>query len=104
VIAAPEELSVAVARDAHELARAAYHLGNRHVAVELAPGRVAYLHDHVLDDMLRSLGLVVVSERAPFEPESGAYGHAHARQAHDHGESHTHAHALDEALNGNGRA
>lgn len=60
------------------LARACYHLGNRHVALQIAPAELRYLHDHVLDEMVTLLGLKVESKRASFEPESGAYGaHAH---------------------------
>ena len=68
-----------------DLLRAAYHLGNRHVAVELQPGQLQIEPDPVLADMLRGLGLVVVDRRAPFEPEAGAYrgGGAHGH-AHDH--------------------
>src|SRR5215831_2520191 len=80
VRAAAETLSVARASDPHLIARAAYHLGNRHVAVEIGPGWVAYEHDHVLDGMVRSLGLDVGTRVAPFEPETGGYKHdaAHA--------------------------
>jgi len=72
-----------------ELLRAAYHLGNRHVALQVGDGWLRYLHDHVLDDMVLGLGLRVQVEEAPFEPEPGAYaqaggGHAHGG-AHDHG-------------------
>jgi urease accessory protein len=76
---AGEDVSTARSSDALRLARAAYHLGNRHVALEIAPGLLRYAHDHVLDDMLRKLGLEVVSEHCAFEPEGGAYaeGHAH---------------------------
>ena len=63
--------------DPKALARAAYHLGNRHVPVQVGDGWLRYLADHVLDDMLRGLGLEPKSEQAPFEPESGAYGHVH---------------------------
>ena len=73
------------------LARAAYHLGNRHVALQIGPGWLRYCHDHVLDDMLRGLGLTVTVEQAPFEPEAGAY-HADADGAHSHGHSHSHGH------------
>jgi urease accessory protein len=94
VRAAAEELSIVSAPDARQLARAAYHLGNRHVALQIEPGRLAYLHDHVLDEMLGGLGLAVTFARAPFEPESGAYGHGHARQAHTpSGVSQRHEHA-----------
>lgn len=74
VRAAPEAVSTARTDDALLLARAAYHLGNRHVALQLDPGWLRYLHDHVLDKMVRELGLEVVCEQAPFEPEVGAYG------------------------------
>lgn len=91
VRAAPETLSSVETDDPLALARAAYHLGNRHVPLELAPGRVRYQHDHVLDDMVRSLGLPVVAVVATFQPEPGAYagreGHA-AHGAHDHHHHH----------------
>lgn len=88
VCAAREGVSIARAADAYALLRGAYHLGNRHIAVQLGPGWVRYLHDHVLDDMLRGLGLDVDFAQLPFEPEAGAYGpgavsgHAHAH-GHD---------------------
>jgi urease accessory protein len=91
VVAAAETLSTAVCPDPHLLARACYHLGNRHVQIEIQPDRVSYPHDHVLDGMLRGLGLQVTVTEAPFEPEPGAYGgsakdgHRHAQGAgHDH--------------------
>lgn len=77
VRAAPETVSTARTDDPLLLARAAYHLGNRHVALQLGPSWLRYLHDHVLDGMARELGLTVVSERAPFEPEAGAHGGGH---------------------------
>ena len=79
VRAAAEPVSTAQANDPLRLARAAYHLGNRHVALQLGPDWLRYLHDHVLDAMVRELGLTVVCEQAPFEPEAGAYsgGHDH---------------------------
>lgn len=80
VRSAGEDVSTARSHDALRLARAAYHLGNRHVALEIAPGLLRWAHDHVLDDMVRKLGLEVVSEHCAFEPEGGAYaegGHAH---------------------------
>ena len=73
VRAAPESLSRVDCADPLGLARAAYHLGNRHVALQIEPGRLYYLHDHVLDDLVRGLGLAVGTERRPFEPEPGAY-------------------------------
>jgi urease accessory protein len=81
VRAAAEGVSRATSADVLLLTRAAYHLGNRHIAVEVHPGRLSYLHDHVLDDLVRGLGLEVTFAEAPFEPEQGAYaesaGHAH---------------------------
>jgi len=83
VRAAVEPVSTARAQDPLLLARACYHLGNRHVPLEIALDHVRYLHDHVLDGMLVQLGLIVVSESVPFEPEAGAFqaGHGHT---HDH--------------------
>lgn len=88
VAAAPEPVSEVRSSDPLLLMRASYHLGNRHVPLELASGALRYLHDHVLDDMVRGLGLTVTTARRPFEPEAGAYaggGHAHAHEhRHDH--------------------
>lgn len=83
VRAAPETVSTARTDEPLLLARAAYHLGNRHVALQLGPGWLRYLHDHVLDGMVRELGLDVIGEQAPFEPEAGAYGGGH-HHGHDH--------------------
>ncbi|MEZ5584522.1 MAG: urease accessory protein UreE [Candidatus Competibacteraceae bacterium] len=78
VQAALEDLSGAHTEDPLRLARACYHLGNRHVPVQIGAGWVHYLHDHVLDNLVQALGLTVMRERAPFEPEVGAYaGHSH---------------------------
>jgi urease accessory protein len=71
------------------LARAAYHLGNRHVTLQIGAGWLRYRHDHVLDDMLHGLGLQVTVEQAPFEPEAGAY-HAAGAGSHDHHHDHSH--------------
>ena len=77
VRAAHEDVSTARSDDPLRLARAAYHLGNRHVALEIQAGRLHYLRDHVLDAMVKELGLEVSAETRPFEPEAGAYAHAH---------------------------
>lgn len=77
VIAAAEPVSTAFSDDPASLARGAYHLGNRHVALQVGDGWLRYLHDHVLDQMLRHQGLDVVHEWAPFQPEAGAYQHDH---------------------------
>ena len=89
--AADEDVSTVFNDDAKMLARASYHLGNRHVFLQIGDGWVRYQHDHVLDDMLRGLGLEVSFESAPFEPEGGAYG-AHS---HDHGKQHSDEHQHD---------
>lgn len=89
VRAALETVTTARSDDALQLARACYHLGNRHVALQIGPGWVRYQPDHVLDDMVRGLGLTVVHESVRFEPERGAY----AGQSHGHDHSHGHEHA-----------
>lgn len=90
VVAAPEAVMEARSGDALLLARAAYHLGNRHVAVELKMngdgGLLRFGRDHVLGEMVRGLGLEVSEAQAPFDPESGAYG-GHGGHAHPHGHS-----------------
>jgi len=90
VTAARESVSTVRAADARLLARVAYHLGNRHVALQVGDGWLRYGHDHVLDELVRGLGATVAAEQAPFEPEAGAYHtHAHAH-AHEHEHEHTH--------------
>lgn len=88
IAAAAETVSSVHSVEMQSLMRAAYHLGNRHVTLQIGNGWLRYRHDHVLDDMLRGLGLRVLIEQAPFEPEAGAYqtpGHAHAApHGHDH--------------------
>ncbi len=93
VRAAAELVSIIHCTDAQQLAKAAYHLGNRHVWVQVGSGWLRYLHDHVLDEMLAGLGMEVATEQAPFEPEAGAYSSdtTHAHGSHSHG-SHTHSH------------
>jgi urease accessory protein len=90
VLAAAEPVSVVRCEDAHLLARACYHLGNRHTPLQILGGELRYQHDHVLDDMLRGLGLTPGFAELPFEPESGAYG----EHASDHAHGHSHAHGL----------
>ena len=78
-----------------DLVRAAYHLGNRHVQIELRPDHLKIEPDHVLAEMLGRMHLIVTTEDAPFEPEGGAYagghGHGHGHE-HEHGHSHDHGH------------
>lgn len=94
VRSAPETLSIVRCSEPRLLARAAYHLGNRHVPLQIDDGWLAYLHDHVLDDMVRGLGLDVVVEQRPFEPEAGAYagGHSHPHDEEDAPHPHDHHH------------
>jgi urease accessory protein len=96
VRAEPEAVSVARSAEALGLARAAYHLGNRHVALQILPGELRYQHDHVLDDMVRQLGIAVSAARLPFDPEPGAYGSGHSHQTRGHGHQHGHSHDYDE--------
>jgi len=82
--AAQETVSTVHVSDALLLARAAYHLGNRHVPLQITAQGLRYQHDHVLDDMVRLMGIEVVCEQAPFEPEPGAYsGGGHHHHSHD---------------------
>jgi urease accessory protein UreE len=88
VSAAPEALLEVRARDTFELIRAAYHLGNRHVPVQLGERFLRFQPDHVLGEMLLGLGCTVSEVAAAFDPEGGAYGAA--AHAHAHGEGHGH--------------
>lgn len=83
-----------------DLLRAAYHLGNRHVPLELQPQLLQFEPDPVLADMLRRQHLIVTEAQAAFEPEAGAYGEGagHGHHGHDHGHDHghhDHGHAHD---------
>ena len=91
VIAAPQQVLRITACAQHgtpfDLTRAAYHLGNRHVPIELQPDHLKIEPDHVLADMLRAMHLTVTLESLPFEPEGGAYaavGHHHHHHDHHH--------------------
>ena len=84
-----------------DLTRAAYHLGNRHVPIELQPDHLKIEPDHVLADMLRAMHLIVNEQNLAFEPEGGAYaaghggGHSHGGHGHDHHHGHEHGHTHD---------
>ncbi|RYF63318.1 MAG: urease accessory protein UreE [Comamonadaceae bacterium] len=108
VIAAPQPVLVITHCKNHgtpfDLTRAAYHLGNRHVPIELQPDHLKIEPDHVLADMLRAMHLIVKAQDLPFEPEGGAYaaghggGHGHAHGSdHDHGHNHSYGAAHDHA-------
>jgi urease accessory protein len=96
VEAAPQDVLRITACAQHgspfDLTRAAYHLGNRHVPIELQADHLKIEPDHVLADMLRAMHMTVVPVSEAFEPESGAYGE-HGGSSHGHGHSHPHAHA-----------
>jgi urease accessory protein len=81
----PESLIEISAASSHELARLAWHIGNRHTDVEIVGDRLRIRGDHVLEDMLRGLGAQLSPIEAPFDPEPGAYG-----QEHPHGHHHVH--------------
>ena len=83
-----------------DLIRAAYHLGNRHVPIELKPDHLKIEPDHVLADMLRAMHMTVVSVDEPFEPESGAYGDHGGHAGHAHSHDHGHAHKEPAAAEG----
>lgn len=78
ILAESEPVSTVRSDDPACLARAAYHLGNRHTPVQVGSGWLRYQADHVLDAMIRGLGIEPQREEAPFEPESGAYSHRHS--------------------------
>jgi urease accessory protein len=87
----------------YDLLRAAYHLGNRHVQLELKPDHLKLEPDHVLADLLRQMHLMVNEVEEAFEPEGGAYasgdahGHGHGHDhAHDHDHDHDHEHAHEQ--------
>lgn len=80
-----------------DLLRAAYHLGNRHVPLELQPQLLQFEPDAVLADMLRRQHLIVTEAHAAFEPEGGAYGEGSGHGHHHHGHDHAHAHDVHAA-------
>lgn len=103
VLAETESLLHVECASAQELSRAAYHLGNRHIPVQVGEGFLRLAPDHVLEEMLKGLGAKVSTVHAPFEPEAGAYGGGHRHdemghggKIHDHFEGHDHGHVHDE--------
>lgn len=106
VLAAPQDVMFITACPEHgsafDLMRAAYHLGNRHIPIELRPDHLKIEPDHVLGEMLRAMHMTVVEAKMPFEPEGGAYGghftndgHGHGHHHHGHEHAHGHGHAHD---------
>jgi urease accessory protein len=85
VVGKPEPLVAVTAENAAELARLAWHIGNRHTEVQIVGDTLRIRRDHVLEEMLRGLGAHLHPIEAPFEPESGAYhSHGHHQHEHDH--------------------
>lgn len=91
VRAAPEPLAEIAAGDAAALARIAWHIGNRHLAAAIFADRLLIRRDHVIEAMVRGLGGRVRHVDEPFEPEGGAYAHAHAHGS-DAGDGQRHPH------------
>jgi urease accessory protein len=87
VVAAPEPLVEARAGDVAGLSRLAWHLGDRHVAVQVLPNRIRARREPATEALLKSLGAKIAMIEAPFEPEGGAYESSHR---HDHGHAHDH--------------
>lgn len=86
---AVEPVAHASSDDWHTFSRACYHLGNRHTKIEIGERWLRFKPDHVLEEMVVLLGLVVTHEEAVFAPESGAYSKGHS---HSHGDGHGHSH------------
>jgi urease accessory protein len=107
VQAAPQDVLRITACAEHgspfDLTRAAYHLGNRHVPIELQPDHLKIEPDHVLADMLRAMHMTVVAVSESFEPENGAYGD-HGASSHGHGHSHEHEHSHEHGHAGHAHA
>ncbi len=113
VVAESEKVLHITCKTAEDITRAAYHLGNRHVPVQVGEGFLRIAADHVLEEMVKGLGASIEAMEAPFEPEAGAYGGGHRhnddeqghggriheygehKEAHDHGHAHDHDHGHD---------
>jgi urease accessory protein len=84
----PEPLIEIAAANGHELARLAWHIGNRHIDVQIVAEKLRIRRDHVIEDMLRGLGARLTMIEAAFDPEQGAYAQGHHAHEHDHGHAH----------------
>jgi urease accessory protein len=82
VASKPEPLVEITASNPHQLARLAWHIGNRHVEIEIGEGRLRIRRDRVLEDMVAGLGAQLTPVEAPFEPEAGAYEQEHGLHHH----------------------
>ena len=83
ILAAPQAVTDVTAKTPQALMCAAYHLGNRHVPLEVGDGWLRLEQDHVLNEMLIGLGMTTINQEAPFEPEAGAYGGGHRHGGDD---------------------
>jgi len=83
-----ERVAHASCDDWHTFSRACYHLGNRHVKLQVGDRWLRIKPDHVLEEMIHLLGLVISHEEAVFVPESGAYSHGVLGAGHSHGHDH----------------
>ena len=92
VIARREPLLAVKAKDAADLLRLAWHIGNRHLTAQVEADRILIRRDHVIAAMLAGLGAQLAEIEAPFDPEGGAYGGVHQAHDHDHGHAHDHDH------------
>ncbi|HMK71121.1 MAG TPA: urease accessory protein UreE [Xanthobacteraceae bacterium] len=88
VVGRPEPLVEIAAVNAHELARIAWHVGNRHIELQIVGERLRIRRDHVIERMLRGLGAKLYVIEAPFDPEQGAYAHGHDQGGHHHDHEH----------------
>lgn len=96
VLSAPEPLAEIKVGDLKQLARVAWHLGNRHLPTQILGAKLRIRRDHVIEDMARGLGAEVTEIEAPFDPEGGAYAQHVATHGHEHhGHEHRHRHADD---------
>jgi urease accessory protein len=93
IVAEPEPLIEARAADLPGLARLAWHLGDRHVPIQVLERRLRVKRDPAIEALLQSLGAKVTAIDAPFEPEGGAYEAAAGDHGHGHGHAHDHDHA-----------
>ncbi len=95
VVAAPEPLVEARASGVAGLARLAWHLGDRHIPVQVLPNRIRARRDGAIESLLSSLGAKIASIDAPFEPEGGAYAWQHDLSCDHHDHDHDHGHGHD---------
>jgi urease accessory protein len=104
VVAAPEPLIELRGVDPRQMVRLAWHLGNRHLPVQIAGKHLRIRRDHVIEEMVKGLGASVIEIEAPFDPEGGAYvsaghhhqhSHDHDHHGHDHDHHHDHHHGHD---------